>query len=123
MTLSYARKEIYSTFLNLYKSKGHYESYNYSAEDTCQYSQAKERVCCLYTFISLATSKYLTHNDAFSRSHSEAEDCSEVSVERPSKFGGSFNQPNVPTINVVVDMVAPQRRIAKIIGGEVDVKA
>ncbi len=26
---------------------------------------------------------------------------------RPSKFGGSFNQPNVPTINVVVDMVAP----------------
>ncbi len=32
-------------------------------------------------------------------------------------------QPNVPTINVVVDMVAPQRRIAKIIGGEVDVKA
>ena len=42
---------------------------------------------------------------------------------RPSKFGGSFNQPNVPTINVVVDMVAPQRRIAKIIGGEVDVKA
>ena len=31
--------------------------------------------------------------------------------------------PNVPTINVVVDMVAPQRRIAKIIGGEVDVKA
>ena len=42
---------------------------------------------------------------------------------RPSKFGGSFNQPNVPTVNVVVDMVAPQRRIAKIIGGEVDVKA
>ena len=42
---------------------------------------------------------------------------------RPSKFGGSFNQPNVPTINVVVDMVATQRRIAKIIGGEVDVKA
>ena len=34
-----------------------------------------------------------------------------------------LNQPNVPTINVVVDMVAPQRRIAKIIGGEVDVKA
>ena len=32
-------------------------------------------------------------------------------------------QPNVPTINVVVDIVAPQRRIAKIIGGEVDVKA
>ena len=28
-------------------------------------------------------------------------------------------QPNVPTINVVVDMVTPQRRIAKIIGGEV----
>ncbi len=27
---------------------------------------------------------------------------------RPSKFGGSFNKPNVPTINVVVDMVAPQ---------------
>ncbi len=26
---------------------------------------------------------------------------------RPSIFGGSFNQPNVPTINVVVDMVAP----------------
>ena len=32
-------------------------------------------------------------------------------------------QPKVPTIKVVVDMVAPQRRIAKIIGGEVDVKA
>ncbi len=26
---------------------------------------------------------------------------------RPSKFGGAFNQPNVPIINVVVDMVAP----------------
>ena len=35
----------------------------------------------------------------------------------------AFNQPSVPTINVVVDMVAPQRRIAKIIGGEVDEKA
>ena len=47
----------------------------------------------------------------------------ELTQIRPSKFGGSFNQPNVPTINVVVDMVANQRRIAKIIGGEVDVKA
>lgn len=34
---------------------------------------------------------------------------------RPSKFRGRVVQPNVPTINVVVDMVAPQRRIAKII--------
>ena len=34
---------------------------------------------------------------------------------RPSKFGGSFNQPNVPTINVVVDKLAQKIKMLKVL--------